>query len=319
MDYTIYNGDCLKEFKKIQGASVDLVLVDPPYGIMAKHQNASKDKAGMSQKKYKEKLSWDHALDIKTMMRECARILRPNGKAIIFSQEPYTSELVLQENTDLTFCYPMYWKKNNAGFYLGCKKNCVSFVEVMCLFRRIPYGDEIYKDTSIRKYLKDELEKSGLTISDANKLIGTKSMASHYFGNGRQFAIPSEKHYRILQSTGYFQKPYSVLKNAAKKYYKSTFNLNGANSKSNVFEYAKEGTSFHPTQKPTLLLEDLIKTFSDEGDLVLDFTMGSGSTGVACGNTNRKFIGIEKDENYYKIAESRINEAYLNAKKKKGG
>ena len=53
--------------------------------------------------------------------------------------------------------------------------------------------------------------------------------------------------------------------------------------------------------------EDLIKTFSNEGDLVVDLTMGSGSTGVACKNTNRNFIGIEKDENYFKIAEQRIN------------
>ena len=56
-----------------------------------------------------------------------------------------------------------------------------------------------------------------------------------------------------------------------------------------------------------LLLEDLIKTFSNEGDLVLDLTMGSGSTGVACKNLNRGFIGIEQDEKYFKIAEERIN------------
>ena len=66
---------------------------------------------------------------------------------------------------------------------------------------------------------------------------------------------------------------------------------------------------FHPTQKPVALLEYLIKTYTNEGDTVLDFTMGSGSTGVACINTNRKFIGIELDENYFKIAEDRIHKA----------
>lgn len=64
--------------------------------------------------------------------------------------------------------------------------------------------------------------------------------------------------------------------------------------------------SLHPTQKPVDLLEYLIKTYTNEGDLVLDFTMGSGSTGVACMNTNRRFIGIELDENYFNIAENRI-------------
>ena len=65
----------------------------------------------------------------------------------------------------------------------------------------------------------------------------------------------------------------------------------------------------HPTQKPVALLEYLIKTYTNEGDTVLDFTMGSGSTGVACINTNRKFIGIELDEKYFKIANDRIHKA----------
>ena len=65
----------------------------------------------------------------------------------------------------------------------------------------------------------------------------------------------------------------------------------------------------HPTQKPVELLEYLIKTYTNENETVLDFTMGSGSTGVACMNTNRKFIGIELDENYFEIAKNRIEES----------
>ena len=64
----------------------------------------------------------------------------------------------------------------------------------------------------------------------------------------------------------------------------------------------------HPTQKPVALMEYLIKTYTDEGDTVLDFTMGSGTTGVAASNLNRNFIGIELDKDYFDIAESRINE-----------
>lgn len=64
----------------------------------------------------------------------------------------------------------------------------------------------------------------------------------------------------------------------------------------------------HPTQKPVELLEYLIKTYTNEGETLLDFTMGSGSTGVACKNLNRNFIGIELDQEYFKIAEKRINE-----------
>lgn len=67
----------------------------------------------------------------------------------------------------------------------------------------------------------------------------------------------------------------------------------------------------HPTQKPIELMEYLVKTYSQEGDTVLDFTMGSGTTGIACKNINRNFIGIEKDLKYFEIAENRINNAVL--------
>jgi len=69
-----------------------------------------------------------------------------------------------------------------------------------------------------------------------------------------------------------------------------------------------ERGSIHPTQKPVALMEYMIKTYTDEGDTVLDFTMGSGTTGVACKNLNRNFIGIEKDPEFFKIAQKRVSE-----------
>ena len=71
-----------------------------------------------------------------------------------------------------------------------------------------------------------------------------------------------------------------------------------------VFSNASQKNKLHPTQKPVALLEYLIKTYTNEGETVLDFTMGSGSTGVACLNTNRNFIGIELDQKYYNIAKN---------------
>ena len=83
----------------------------------------------------------------------------------------------------------------------------------------------------------------------------------------------------------------------------------------NVLEFSNEATSnrnrLHPTQKPVKLLEYLIKTYTDEDELILDNCMGSGSTGVAAVNTNRRFIGIEKDEKYFNIAKRRINECIV--------
>ena len=75
------------------------------------------------------------------------------------------------------------------------------------------------------------------------------------------------------------------------------------------FSNANRKNNFHPTQKPVALLDYLIKTYTNENEVVLDFTMGSGSTGVACINTNRKFIGIELDDKYFEIAENRIKES----------
>ena len=75
------------------------------------------------------------------------------------------------------------------------------------------------------------------------------------------------------------------------------------------FDKVRKG-ALHPTQKPVALLEYLIRTYTNEGETVLDFTMGSGSTGVACVNTNRQFIGIELDEGYFNTAKKRIEEAY---------
>ena len=88
---------------------------------------------------------------------------------------------------------------------------------------------------------------------------------------------------------------------------KKAINNKGTRYPSSVQKFSNSNNrNVHPTQKPVALMEYLIKTYTNEGDTVLDFTMGSGSTGVACRNTNRKFIGIEMDVNYYCIATERV-------------
>ena len=109
-------------------------------------------------------------------------------------------------------------------------------------------------------------------------------------------------------------KPYTMVRDKKERFcevnnhtYKETKTINeGKRYPKRVLKFSRE-IGLHPTQKPVKLLEWLIKTYTNESDLVLDFTMGSGSTGVACINTNRKFIGIEKEEKYFEIAKERIN------------
>ena len=93
---------------------------------------------------------------------------------------------------------------------------------------------------------------------------------------------------------------------------KSEYVQEYSNYPKNILEFKRDLPNIHPTQKPVALLEYLIKTYTNEGDLVLDNCMGSGSTGVACVNTNRSFIGIELDKEYFEIAKQRIEKIEKN-------
>ena len=116
---------------------------------------------------------------------------------------------------------------------------------------------------------------------------GTKRLDKAIVNQPKRNSIYSEKKNPSIQThTGY---PKHLLE----------FNNEAANHKNR----------FHPTQKPVALLEYLVKTYTDTGDVVLDNCMGSGSTGVACVNTGRKFIGMEQDNTYFEIAKQRINNA----------
>jgi DNA modification methylase len=109
-----------------------------------------------------------------------------------------------------------------------------------------------------------------------------------------------------------------VCSNKTENYGKQTSvnskNKNGDRYPKNIISIKNvhRANSVHPTQKPVLLMEYLIKTYTNENETVLDFTMGSGSTGVACVNTNRNFIGIERDNKYFEIATNRIKENEYN-------
>ena len=118
------------------------------------------------------------------------------------------------------------------------------------------------------------------------------------FEDGNPYKITRDKNKRLCEINNHIFKETTTI-NEGKRYPKR------------ILKFKRE-TGMHPTQKPVALLEYLIKTYTNENELVLDFTMGSGSTGVACVNTNRKFIGIELDNNYFNIAINRIFENYNN-------
>lgn len=310
-------GDCLELMKDIPDGSVDLVLTDPPYGTMKgiEKSKASKDIG------YKPH-DWDEVINIHDMFAECSRVLRPNGKCVLFGQEPYTSNIITSALPSLPFSYRAIWVKNSAANVLGCNKAMVNLFEDVCVFSKLL--DEDKTGNPFVSIMKDALKRRGKTVSDAVSVCG--SSASHYFTDGKQFRIPTQEKYEKLQAAGIVDIPYKELRLAFDEYnsknlikrqalFPSVFNLwQDKKTKPNVLHYPKDGGGFHPTQKPVALLEDLIQTFSNPGNTVLDFTMGSGSTGVACINTGRKFIGMELDPGYFEVAKQRIAEAQAQRK-----
>ena len=162
-------------------------------------------------------------------------------------------------------------------------------------------------------------------------------MGSHYFTRKTQFAFPKLEDYQKLQTTGFFQREYDEVKREYDEAHELTYNPQMTEGKPykmirhginkiygqksvngeygavrypvSVIKFPQEMNGLHPTQKPVALLEYLIKTYTNEGETVLDNVMGSGSTGVAAVNTGRKFIGIELDEKFYETAKNRIEKA----------
>ena len=311
----LLKGDFLIESDKIESGSVDLILTDLPYGNM---NTDGGRKLGIN--------GWDLAIEPKKVYEIANRILRKNGKMILFSQEPYTTKLITEAIPNIPFNYRATWEKDNFAVALGAKVNMVSFTEDVLVFSKNHQKHDFEGKHPLRDYFKLVMEFIGLKLKQINAKLGHRRAEHTFYINSTQYGLCTEKTYlELIEVFGIYEMPFfksfEYLKTIDTKYrtdllkqmnekYPSTFNLwEGNKYKSNILKYKKDYTGHHPTQKPVLLLQDLIKTFSNEGDTVVDLTMGSGSTGEACVNTKRNFIGIEMDTAYFEIATNRINQA----------
>lgn len=324
-------GDCIERMGEIPDGSVDMVLCDPPYGTVQGLGDGLAVSHGM-----RGRTGWDEALRPVDFLPHCLRVLRTNGALILFAQEPYTSKLIGSATTAIPFCYRMAWVKDHFANSLVAKKAPVSYFEDVLVYRckkGIDAAHDFAGDHPGRAYAANVLLFIGKNLKAINDELGHRR-AEHFFYVGTsQFSLCTRAVYDEIEQTYYLRnmpgfREYADLKaedaafkasraKARKAYlaevsakYPVTFNLPaGKRYKSNILTYRKDRTGHHPTQKPVALLEDLVRTYSDPGDTVLDFTMGSGSTGVACINTGRRFIGIERDEGYFAIAQRRIADA----------
>jgi site-specific DNA-methyltransferase (adenine-specific) len=171
----------------------------------------------------------------------------------------------------------------------------------ICLFGSEPFSSAL-RMSNIKMFKYDwYLNKNNPTGNlNANKMPMRKIEILSVF-NSRIYYPQGLKPYNKINKRGKINK--TMNPNRGEQFQKWT------NYPVNLIEFKREYKNrYHPTQKPVTLLEYLIKTYTLEGETVLDFTMGSGSTGVACVNLKRKFIGIEKDEKYFDIAVKRIEE-----------
>ena len=222
---------------------------------------------------------WDTIIPFEPLWEQYKRIIKDNGAIVLTASQPFTSALVMS-NPDM-FRYEMIWEKSKVTGFLEAKNKPLVIHEVVLVFSKSKYSNGVKNKMN---YFPQGL-KSISKILKPN-LRGQKDKIGH------NFQRPSTMNERTQENTNY---PKSIIK---------------INS---------ESRTSHPTQKPVALFEYLIKTYTNEGDTVMDNCMGSGTTGVACKNLNRNFIGIELDQEYFKIAKKRINEGHKGNEKLREG
>jgi DNA modification methylase len=217
---------------------------------------------------------WDSVIPFDLMWEQLNRIIKPNGAIVLFGSEPFSSALRMSNIKN--YKYDWIWDKVNSGNMLNCKKQPLRVVENISVF-----NSKIYNPIMI----DDGIEKAKQRLSKKPKKQFKKTeLTGDYRQKTRdEYTLESQR----------FSYPKNLL-----RYNKIA---NECNSRSRL----------HPTQKPLSLMEYLIRTYTNEGETVLDFTMGSGTTMVACQNTNRNGIGIELDKDYFEIAKKRIKEYQL--------
>jgi len=175
----------------------------------------------------------------------------------------------LRMSNNKNYKYDWIWCKSNPANIALSNKIPLKYHEIISVF--------YFKQPTYNKQMIARDEKGTLRLKNKNNPIRFK-------GSDIQGTSKIRKNYDINRYNENFKNPSSLL------------------------NFKVQRGKKHPTQKPLALMEYLIKTYTNENETVLDFTMGSGSTGVAAKNTKRNFIGIEQDENYFKIAEKRIKE-----------
>jgi DNA modification methylase len=216
------------------------------------------------------KCKWDVVIPFEPLWEQYWRIAKQNAAIVLFGAEPFSSHLRL--SCIKYYRYDWVWQKDKASNFLFANKQPAKVTEYVSVFYRSQPSYHSQKTMNPRGIDKRHL----------------------YGGTNTEMAIEQLPNMPRKRMSGKSYEPDKLLGK-------------------NLVYFARDSISkrgrFHPTQKPVALLSHLIRAYTNEGELVLDNCMGSGSTGVAAVQTGRRFIGIEKDPSYFAIAKSRISEA----------
>lgn len=216
--------------------------------------------------------NWDKEIPAERLWEQYNRIISNNGSVLLFASGLFEPRVMLSNIDD--YKYKWVWVKNNSTNFVHAKNRPMTKHESILVFSKAPMGHISQLGEKRMTYNPQGLVPCEMTIKQGNGRFGTVA------GKRESHLKPSESFTRKFTNF-----PTDVLTD---------------------FPDLPPNKKLHTNEKPVALLEYLVKTYTNEGDTVLDNCMGSGSTGVACVNTNRNFIGIELNENYFNIAKNRI-------------
>ena len=213
---------------------------------------------------------WDTIIPFEPLWEQLKRLIKPNGAIVMTASQPFTTTLISSNIKMFKYCW--YWKKSKPNGWQHSKNKPMTAIEECCVFSKAPMGHIGQLGERRMKYNPQGIRS-----------IGDKKVTAVAHGTSMG-ARPNQIGKKYEAFTGF---PHNVLEYP---------NIIGKKA-------------IHPTQKPVALMEYLIKTYTSENEVVLDFCIGSGTTAIAAINTNRRCIGIEKDETYFETAKTRIQSA----------
>ena len=220
---------------------------------------------------------WDSVIPFEPMWAQLKRIVKPNGAIVLMASQPFTSALVMSNVKMFKYCW--VWEKTRPTGHVNAKNKPMKAHEDVAVFST---GTTVHASQSESRMIYNPQGLQSVNILKKQDTPGRRAMGAGSTVSTR----PSTKATHMQTETNY---PRSIVK------------------------ISSESMNVHPTQKPVALMEYLIRTYTNPGETVLDFTCGSGTTGVAAANTGRRFIGIEMDPDYFATAQARIQKAQADA------